>query len=79
MEDALPSEIHVTIPELKAYFKNAFGNATRIDYGSGHELSFCAWLCGLAMLKVFEKEDFQALVLRVFTRWVLIEQWKRRL
>ncbi|CAO3692632.1 unnamed protein product [Umbelopsis ramanniana] len=78
MEDALPSEIHVAIPELKAYFKNAFGNATRIDYGSGHELSFCAWLCGLAMLKVFEKEDFQALVLRVFTSYLEVARKLQR-
>jgi serine/threonine-protein phosphatase 2A activator len=67
MEGALPQEVHIAIPELKAYFKNSFGNGTRIDYGSGHELSFCAWMCALAMLRVFEKEDFQALVLRVFT------------
>lgn len=69
MKDALPEETHVAIPELNAYFKNAFGNGTRIDYGSGHELSFCAWLCALAMLKVFDREDFQALVLRVFVRY----------
>jgi serine/threonine-protein phosphatase 2A activator len=68
LEAALPQEVHICIPELKTYLTNAFGNSTRIDYGSGHELSFCAWLCALAMLKVFEKDDFQALVLRVFTR-----------
>ncbi|KAH8553990.1 hypothetical protein BGW37DRAFT_483068 [Umbelopsis sp. PMI_123] len=70
MHDALPQEAHVAVPEIKAYFKNAFGNGTRIDYGSGHELSFCAWLCALTMLKVFEKEDFQALVLRIFARYL---------
>lgn len=72
MKDALPEETHVAIPELNAYFKNAFGNGTRIDYGSGHELSFCAWLCALAMLKVFDREDFQALVLRVFVRYLAV-------
>ncbi|KAG2174134.1 hypothetical protein INT43_004154 [Umbelopsis isabellina] len=72
MKDALPMEAHVGIPELNAYFKNAFGNGTRIDYGSGHELSFCAWLCALAMLKVFDREDFQALVLRVFVRYLAV-------
>jgi len=70
LEAALPQEVHICIPELKTYLTNAFGNGTRIDYGSGHELSFCAWLCALAMLKVFEKDDFQALVLRVFTSYL---------
>ncbi|KAM3583218.1 Serine/threonine-protein phosphatase 2A activator [Umbelopsis sp. WA50703] len=72
LKDALPEEAHIAIPELNAYFTNSYGNGTRIDYGSGHELSFCAWLCALAMLKVFDREDFQALVLRVFVRYLAV-------
>ena len=36
--------------ELAAYFAESFGNATRIDYGTGHELAFMVWLrwCALA-------------------------------
>lgn len=34
--------------ELSCYFKEAFGNRTRIDYGTGHELAFVAWMCCLA-------------------------------
>lgn len=34
--------------ELSTYFKEAFGNRTRIDYGTGHELDFVAWMCCLA-------------------------------
>ena len=30
--------------ELAGYFAESFGNATRIDYGTGHELAFLVWL-----------------------------------
>ena len=30
--------------ELRAYFLGSFGSATRLDYGTGHELSFLAFL-----------------------------------
>jgi serine/threonine-protein phosphatase 2A activator len=33
--------------ELTAYFMASFGNVTRIDYGTGHELSFVWWLTAL--------------------------------
>lgn len=32
------------LAEPKRYFCEAFGNRTRIDYGSGHELNFLAWM-----------------------------------
>ena len=39
--DSLPEG---AIPEVTRYFCEAFGNRTRIDYGSGHELNFIAWM-----------------------------------
>jgi serine/threonine-protein phosphatase 2A activator len=31
--------------EVGTYFVEAWGNRTRIDYGSGMELNFLCWLC----------------------------------
>lgn len=31
--------------EIGRYFCEAWGNRTRIDYGSGHELNFLCWMC----------------------------------
>jgi serine/threonine-protein phosphatase 2A activator len=45
-----------------------FGNGTRIDYGSGHELAFIAWLCCLSGIGYLEANDETAIVMRIFTR-----------
>ncbi|KAI8878160.1 Phosphotyrosyl phosphatase activator [Backusella circina FSU 941] len=70
MKKALPESLHVAIPELAEYLNKGFGNETRIDYGSGHELSFAAWLAGIAMMGGFNSEDYQAIVLRVFVKYL---------
>ncbi|KAI9151155.1 Serine/threonine-protein phosphatase 2A activator 1 [Blastocladiella emersonii ATCC 22665] len=41
------------VPELAAYLVDAFGNATRLDYGSGHELAFVHFLGGLELVGFF--------------------------
>ena len=43
--------------ELVEYFAGAFGNETRIDYGTGHELSLLVWLHGLRQLGLLEAAD----------------------
>ncbi|ORX46970.1 Phosphotyrosyl phosphatase activator [Hesseltinella vesiculosa] len=70
MQSTLPESLHPALPELNVYWLGSFGNETRIDYGSGHELSFLAWLAGLAMLDYFSKDEFDAVVLRIFTRYL---------
>ena len=58
--------------ELAVYFNEAWGNAKRIDYGSGMELNFLCWLLCLVKLGVLDLDrDAKSLVLRVF--WSYIE------
>ncbi|KAF2398730.1 rotamase PTPA-1 [Trichodelitschia bisporula] len=40
--------------ELRSYLLGSFGSAQRLDYGTGHELSFLAFLGGLWKMGVFE-------------------------
>lgn len=57
--------------ELKAYFMGGFGSSQRLDYGTGHELSFLAFLGCLWKLGAFkdgtQNGDIErSLVLSVF-------------
>lgn len=56
--------------ELSKYFGHCFGDAQRIDYGSGHELNFVMFLFCLDKLGKFTPEDDKALVLRVFHNYL---------
>ncbi|KAJ8574300.1 hypothetical protein K7X08_026105 [Anisodus acutangulus] len=66
----LPLELKEAIVELVPYFTDSFGNSSRIDYGTGHETNFAAWLYCLARLGVVKEEDYQALVSRVFIKYL---------
>lgn len=56
--------------EIATYLIESFGNPTRIDYGTGHELSFCMFLCGLFKVNILKKEDSKATVNKIFARLV---------
>ena len=58
----LPPDLAPAAVELVPYFTDSFGNATRIDYGTGHETAFCALLCCLAKLGVLTRPDLQACI-----------------
>ncbi len=60
------------ILEISTYFLQSFGNRTRIDYGSGHELNFMLWLLCLYQIKIITPSDFRPLVLRIFTRYLTL-------
>lgn len=45
------------IDEITPYLMGSFGSAQRLDYGTGHELSFLAFLGCIYKLGGFEKDD----------------------
>ena len=68
LDDLLPDDLKPAKVELKPYLVDGFGNSTRIDYGTGHEMSYAAFLCCLYKLRLLTSEDHVALVHRVFVR-----------
>ncbi|KAK7861802.1 hypothetical protein R5R35_000570 [Gryllus longicercus] len=72
LQIALPAKFHRAVPELNAYLTEGFGNSTRIDYGTGHEMSFLMLLCCCYKIGAFVKEDNVAVVTRVFHRYLTL-------
>lgn len=66
----LPAELAGAAVELVPYFLDSFGNPFRIDYGTGHETNFAAWLYCLARLGLLKEEDYHAVVSRVFVKYL---------
>lgn len=70
LQEALPATLYRAIPELIVYLVEGFGNATRIDYGTGHEMAFLMFLCCLFKIGAFVPNDKQAVVLKVFNKYL---------
>lgn len=66
----LPPELSQAAIELKPVLLDGFGNKTRIDYGTGHETTFCQLLFCLAKLGAFTEQDRLALVSQVFAKYL---------
>jgi serine/threonine-protein phosphatase 2A activator len=63
----LPSTVLPAKDEILHYLSNSFGSGERLDYGTGHELSFAAFLCCIWVLGGFQPgRDERALVVRAF-------------
>ncbi|KAK6455840.1 Phosphotyrosyl phosphatase activator [Scheffersomyces xylosifermentans] len=60
------------VEELSVYFTESWGNRTRIDYGSGHELNFISFLLCLDQLDLVNKNDYPALIIKVFNKYMAI-------
>lgn len=69
MAEILPENLQDAVIEISVYFRESWGNQTRIDYGTGHETCFAAWLFCLSKIGFFQPEDYQAVVLRVFKEY----------
>ena len=67
---ASPSDLVGAEVELAPYLLDSFGNGTRIDYGTGHETNFAAFLYCLARLGLITDPDYPAVVLRVFASYL---------
>lgn len=72
LQDVLHLRVHLAIPEIKAYLEESFGNATRIDYGTGHEMAFVMFLCCLYKIGELVAEDNVAVVFLVFNKYLNI-------
>lgn len=72
MLSILPPQYSSSAGEIFLYFADSFGNATRIDYGTGHETNFAAWLLCLARLGLLNPDDYQAIVSRVFVAYLYL-------
>lgn len=60
------------IPEIAVYLVHSFGNKKRIDYGTGHEAHFIAFLLCIKEVGCISEDDFSALILNVFWEYVLV-------
>ncbi|KAF5456149.1 hypothetical protein F2P56_025660 [Juglans regia] len=70
MLNFLPDDLNSATIELVPYFTDSFGNSSRIDYGTGHETNFAAWLYCITRLGLIMEEDYQAVVARVFVKYL---------
>lgn len=71
LEDALPEQYHAALIEINTYFIESFGNATRIDYGTGHELAFIMFLCALYKIKALTEKDNLHTGLKIFNAYLI--------
>lgn len=71
LQEAIPENKHRAVPEIMAYFVESFGNATRIDYGTGHELAFIMFLCCLFKIGVLQQDDKVAVCLKIFNEYLV--------
>lgn len=74
LEDLLPNTLYKCIPEIVSYLVDAFGNSTRIDYGTGHEISFVMFLCSLFKVGFLKDEDRASIGCLVFPKYLYVAQ-----
>lgn len=58
--------------ELSTYLSQAFGDPTRIDYGTGHELNFLCFLLILCGVGYFTERDYASIVHHVWWAYMRV-------
>ncbi|XP_054718912.1 serine/threonine-protein phosphatase 2A activator-like [Uloborus diversus] len=72
LKEALPEDFHPCVVEIATYLTESVGNSTRIDYGTGHEMSFAMLLCCLFKVGYFKAEDADQVILKIFDRYLTL-------
>lgn len=70
LQKVLPEKYHRAVPEIVEYLIEGFGNQTRIDYGTGHEMAFIMFLCCMFKIGAFVQDDKLAVVVKIFNRYL---------
>ncbi|XP_023247903.1 serine/threonine-protein phosphatase 2A activator [Copidosoma floridanum] len=70
LKKILPENLYKAIPEIVHYLLESFGNATRIDYGTGHEMAFIMFLCCMFKISALEMSDKTAIGTKIFSRYL---------
>jgi serine/threonine-protein phosphatase 2A activator len=74
--ELLPEHLKPAGKELESYLLGSFGSAQRLDYGTGHELSFTAFLACLWKLGYFSDADVEnesrGIVLGIFETYLTL-------
>lgn len=68
IQNAVPESHHRAVPEICPYLIDGFGNPTRIDYGTGHEISFLMFLCCLFKIGILTDQDKVAVGCKIFPK-----------
>lgn len=66
----LPMEQRDAEVELTPYLMDMFGNPTRIDYGTGHELNFVLFFICLHKLNLVTEADLTAVIVKCFVAYI---------
>ena len=56
--------------DLETYLNECYGDPMRIDYGTGHELSYMVFLFCINKLKPFKEEHYEGVVHVVFYDYI---------
>ena len=70
LAEILPEEKSGALVELLPYICEMFGNSTRIDYGTGHELNFAVFFLIMHKMEIIGGADLKDVVSFAFVRYI---------